>query len=93
LAVYGALAALAYGALLNMWFWPYAIGTETALSYVAGDPLGDNLQRFATFTFVTSTLGWDLGRAVTTVLGVVLLGPAVLAVLRRAARRASFAPR
>jgi len=93
LAVYGAVAALAYGALLNMWFWPYAIGTDTVLSYVAGDPLGDNLRRFARFTFVTSTLGWDLGRAITTVLGVVLLGPAVLAVLRRAARRASFTPR
>lgn len=93
LAAYGTVAALAYGALLNLWFWPFAIGEDTALSYVAGDPMLDNLQRFATFTFVTSTLGWDLGRAITTVLGIVVLGPAVLAVLRRAARRASFAPR
>lgn len=93
LAAYGAVAALAYGALLNLWFWPYAIGGDTALSYVAGAPLLDNLGRFAAYTFVTSTLGWDLGRAVTTVLGVVVLGPAVLAVLRRASRRTSFAPR
>ncbi len=92
LAAYGAVAALAYGALLNLWFWPFSIGQDTALSFVAGDPLAANLERFATFTLVTSTLGWDLGRAVTTVLGIVVLGPAVLAVLRRAARRATFAP-
>ena len=92
LAAYGALAALAFGALMNLWFWPFSIGEGTALSYVAGAPLLDNLERFAVFTFVTSTLGWDLGRAITTVLGIVLLGPAILAVLRRAARRASFAP-
>ncbi len=93
LAAYGAVTALVYGALMNLWFWPFSIGEGTALSYVAGAPLLDNLERFAVFTFVTSTLGWDLGRAVTTVLGIVLLGPAILAVLRRAARRTSFAPR
>ena len=93
LAVYGALAALAYGALMNLWFWPFSIGDGTALAYLAGAPLLDNLERFAVFTLVTSTLGWDLGRAVTTVLGIVVLGPAVLAVLRRTVRRARFAPR
>ncbi len=93
LAAYGALASLAYGALMNLWFWPFSLGEGTALSYVAGDPLSANLERFAVFTLVTSTLGFDLGRAITTVLAIVLLGPAILAVLRRAARRASFAPR
>ena len=93
LAAYGAVAALLYGALMNLWFWPFSLGAGTSLSYVAGDPLGDNLERFAVFTVLTSTLGFDAGRAITTVLAIVLLGPAILAVLRRAARRASFAPR
>ena len=50
----------------------------------------ENLHRFLVFTVVTSTVGWDTGRAITNVVAIVLLGPAVLAALRRAARRASF---
>ena len=38
----------------------------------------------------TSTWGWDTGRAITNVLLILLLGPALLATLRRASRRASF---
>jgi energy-coupling factor transport system substrate-specific component len=39
---------------------------------------------------VTSTVGWDTGRALTNLVAIVLLGPAVLVALRRAARRAAF---
>jgi hypothetical protein len=39
-----------------------------------------------------TSLGWDVGRAVTTVVGLAVLGRPVLAVLRRAATKASFAP-
>jgi energy-coupling factor transport system substrate-specific component len=90
LASYGALAALAYGLLLNLWFWPFAIGSGTELSYAAGAPVAENLHRFVLFSFATSTLGWDAGRAVTTAVAIVLVGPTVLLTLRRAARRASF---
>lgn len=90
LAVYGALSALAYGFLLNMSFWPYTIGTDTQLSYVAGAGVLENLHRYVLFTVATSTWGWDVGRAITNVLGIVVLGPAVLATLRRATRRAAF---
>ncbi|WP_089155901.1 ECF transporter S component [Micromonospora sp. NBS 11-29] len=90
LAVYGALAAYGYGLLMNLWFWPFSLGADTQLSYVAGAPVLENLHRFAVFTAVTSTFGWDTGRAVTTAVAIVLVGPAVLAALRRAARRAAF---
>ncbi|MEV0392072.1 ECF transporter S component [Polymorphospora rubra] len=90
LAGYGLLAAYGFGFLMNMWFWPYTTGIDTQLSYVAGAPLLENLHRFAVFTGVTSTFGWDTGRAVTNVVAIVLAGPAVLAALRRAARRAAF---
>ena len=62
---------------------------ETQLSYEAGAPVVENLQRFFVFTLVTS-LGWDIGRAVTTSLAILLVGPAVLSALRRIARRAAF---
>lgn len=90
LMVYGAVAAYAFGFLMNMWFWPYAIGDGTELSYVPGDAVLSNLHRFVLFTFATSTIGWDTGRAITNVVAIAVLGPAVLLTLRRAARRAAF---
>lgn len=39
---------------------------------------------------LTSTFGWDTGRAITNCVAIVLVGPAVLAALRRAARKAAF---
>ncbi len=90
LAGYGVLAAYAYGLLMNLSYWPYATGPGTELSYVAGAPLLDNLHRFLVFSVVTSTAGWDTGRALTNLVAIVLVGPAVLVALRRAARRAAF---
>ncbi|MBW3664660.1 MAG: ECF transporter S component [Actinobacteria bacterium] len=92
LAAYGALAAYAYGALLNLSFWPFAIGPQTELSFVAGAPVLENLHRFVLFTIGTSAAGWDTGRALTTAVAVVLTGPAILSALRRVARRARFTP-
>jgi len=90
LVAYGVAAAYLFGFLMNLWFWPYAIGSGTDLSFVAGAPVLENLHRFVVFTVTTSSLGWDTGRAVTNAIAIVVLGPAVLATLRRAARRASF---
>ncbi len=89
LGAYGALSGLAYGLAMNLSFWPYAIGPQTALSFIPGAPIGENLHRFALFSLTTS-LGWDLGRALTNIALIALAGPAVLATLRRAARRAAF---
>lgn len=96
LAAYGVVAAYAFGFLMNMWFWPFAVGTfvgsaDTAtVQFVPGDAVFDNLRRFFVFTITTSTLGWDTGRAITTATGVVVIGAPVLAALRRARRRAVF---
>lgn len=90
LVVYGVVVAYAFGFLMNLWFWPFAVGDGTALSFVPGAAVLDNLRRFVTFTFLTSTIGWDTGRAITTGVAIVIIGPAVLASLRRAARRAAF---
>ena len=89
LAGYGALSALLYGVAMTLSFWPFTLGTDTELSYVAGAAVAENLHRFAIFTLTTS-LGWDIGRAITNVVLILLLGPAVLATLRRASRRAAF---
>jgi energy-coupling factor transport system substrate-specific component len=90
LAAYGALSAYAYGFLMNLWYWPFAIGGDTQLSYVPGGGVFENLHRFFVYTVTTSSFGWDTGRALTNGVAILVLGPAVLAVLRRAARRAAF---
>lgn len=90
LAAYGVVAAQAYGLLMNLSGWPYAVGTATELSYVPGAPVGENLHTFFVYTLATSTLGWDLGRSVLNVVAICLVGPTVLAALRRASRRAAF---
>lgn len=89
LAAYGAIGGLVYGALLNLWFWPYGVPLRSGLSFVPGDAVVDNLGRFWAFHLTTS-LGFDIPRAVGNVVLVLALGPATLAVLRRTARRAAF---
>ena len=91
LAVYSALAGLGYGLVMDLSWWPFQLGGGTALSFVAGAGPADNLHRFLLYSLGTS-LGWDLGRATTTALGVAVIGRPVLAILRRAATRAAFAP-
>jgi energy-coupling factor transport system substrate-specific component len=92
LAGYSAAASLVYGLLLNLSFWPFALSAgSTSLSYVPGGDLADNLVRLVGFSVATS-LGWDIGRAVTTVILVVVTGPVLLRTLRRAARKAAFTP-
>lgn len=89
LAAYGAVAAFLYGLVMNLTFWPFTLGPLTSISFVPGDPVGDNLVRFLAYDLATS-MGWDLGRAVTTALLVALTAKPVLRALRRAGRRAAF---
>lgn len=84
LALYGILASYAFGLIMNLWFWPFAVGSGTGISYRPGAPLGQNLASFGLYSFVTSMLTWDTVRAVTSAVGIVLVGPAALAALRRA---------
>lgn len=97
LVAYGVVAAYAFGLLMNLSGWPFLLGIEVpghtgSLSFVPGDPLIDNLQRFGVYTLVTSTGSWDTGRALTNSIAILVLGPAVLATLRRASRRVLVQP-
>jgi energy-coupling factor transport system substrate-specific component len=89
LAVYGAVAGLLYGLALNLSFWPFVIGQGSSISFVAGDPLADNLRRFVAFSLATS-LGFDIPRALVTGTLVLVTGRPLLIALRRAGRRAAF---
>jgi energy-coupling factor transport system substrate-specific component len=91
LAAYGVVTAYAFGLLLNLSSWPFVLGIavpgHTGLAFVPGDPPAVNLHRFLIYTLITSTGSFDTGRAITNAVAIVVLGPAVLTTLRRAARR------
>jgi len=89
LAAWGFVSAFLYGWLVDFAFWPFTLGASTSLSFdPTASPL-QNLRAFALFNLATS-MGWNFGRAATSVVLIVLLAPGLLRVLRRAARRASF---
>jgi energy-coupling factor transport system substrate-specific component len=92
LAAYGLVAGIAYGFVLNLWFWPFGTsgtGTGAGVTFVPGAPLADNLHRWLAFS-VTSSLGFDIPRGIATAVALLLVGRPVLLALRRAARRAAF---
>lgn len=89
LAVYGAATGLAYGLLLNLWFWPFAHYLPAQLAYVPGAPLSTNLLHWLRHD-VTTSLGFDLPRAGGNFLLLLIGARPVLLALRRVARRAAF---
>lgn len=89
LAGYGAVAGFLYGAVMNLWFWPFMGATAPAgAGFVPGDGLA-NLAHYGVFYAATS-LVWDAPRAVLTAALTLMAGRPLLATLRRATRRAHF---
>jgi energy-coupling factor transport system substrate-specific component len=89
LASYAGVACFVYGLLMNLWFWPFGAGAATTLSFQPGAGLIHNLVRFLVFDATTS-LGFDLPRALLNAGLVLMAGRPVLAALRRASHRAAF---
>ncbi|WTY63810.1 ECF transporter S component [Streptomyces sp. NBC_01410] len=89
LGLYGAVAAFAYGTVMNLQGWTYIGGLSSGISFHPGDPVHENLVRFLAYCAATS-FGWDLGRAALTVVLTLTIGSTVLKALRRATRRANF---
>lgn len=85
LAAYGFVAGLLFGAVMNLWFWPFA-GGSSALGWAPALGAAENLRRYGTFYLATS-LGWDLLRAVGNAVMVVVLARPLLGALDRAALR------
>jgi energy-coupling factor transport system substrate-specific component len=89
LLVFGALAAGTFGLLMDLQFWPWALGGNTQLSYIPGGSLSENFARFITFHFA-SAMAWDIPRAIFTCVLIAFTGPSVLSALRRTYTRAAF---
>jgi energy-coupling factor transport system substrate-specific component len=89
LAVWGAVAGLAYGVVVDLWFWPFLAATGGTVTWEPGAGLAAAVGRFTLFYLGTS-LAWDLGRAAGNAVLIVVAGPPVLRLLRRFSRRLRF---
>lgn len=91
MTVIGACSGILTGALLNLWFWPLAIGLTSDISFVPDAGTIVNLAHWLRYGVLTS-FGFDLPRAVLTAALLALSTPTLLPILRRATRRARIAP-
>lgn len=88
-AGYSALAAIAYGFALNLWFWPFTVDLAPQIAFTPGAPVTENLVAWMRFNLITS-LGFDLPRALLAAGLVFVAGRGIVIALRRASRRAAF---
>lgn len=86
---YAVLACLAYGFVMNLWFWPFTTSLPAQLAYEPGAGIATNLAHWWRFT-ITTSLGFDVPRAALAALIILLAGRPILDALQRAARRARF---
>jgi energy-coupling factor transport system substrate-specific component len=85
LAAYGVLTGYLFGAVMNLWAWPF-IGSGTPIGWAPGAGIAENLRRYLGYYLATS-LAWDTFRAVGNGVLVAVLGGPLLRTLDRAARR------
>ena len=94
LAVFGAVWGVLFGALMNLWFWPFGApgaGEAGNLYWAPGLTFMETVERYARFYLVTS-LGFDLFRAAGNVVLVLVLGGPLLRLLERYRSRFSWEP-
>lgn len=83
LVVYSAVSSLVFGLVMNLWFWPFAVGGDSSIGYDSQAQVSENLASFLLYTLTTSTLSWDSVRAISLALAIALIAKPVLAVLAR----------
>ncbi|MCJ7619127.1 MAG: ECF transporter S component, partial [Anaerolineae bacterium] len=90
LALWGAALGLLFGAIMNLWFWPYLMDLgPSSTQWQPGSGAWATLGRYAAFYLATS-LWWDMGRALGNLLLILLFGVPILRVLRRFQARFQF---
>lgn len=88
LAFFGGLWGLLYGAMMNIWFWPFVAGSADQY-WTPGLSLWATVQRYAVF-YVATSLAWDVARLVGNAGLILALGMPLLRVLRRFHDRFTF---
>jgi energy-coupling factor transport system substrate-specific component len=81
LAAFAGLWGFLFGAIMNLWFWPFVAGGES-ISWRPGMGLGETVAHYWSFYLLTSA-GWDAWRAAANVVLVLVAGRPVLDALVR----------
>ena len=88
IAFIGGLWGMLYGAIMNLWFWPY-LGGPFDQSWLQGAGFSSNLQRYLTY-YISTSLFWDITRSIGNVLVIIGLTKPVLKIFKRFKERFSF---
>jgi len=88
LAIFGAFWGMLYGAIMNLWFWPF-LAASPDLIWTQSANLSENLQRYFAYYLATS-LVWDITRSVGNVLVILFMAKPVIKVLDRFMQRLVF---
>jgi energy-coupling factor transport system substrate-specific component len=89
-ASWGLVLGLVFGALMNIWFWPYVFSAgQSEMYWQPGLTFGETLRRYSLFYAITS-VWWDLLRSVGNFVLLLLLAAPVLRLLRRFQQRFFF---
>jgi energy-coupling factor transport system substrate-specific component len=94
LALFGGVWGLLFGALMNIWFWPFTApgaGMDSTLYWHPDLSLGETIMRYGRFYLVTS-LGFDAFRSIGNIVLVLALGGPVLRLLERYRSRFGWEP-
>ena len=85
---FGAGWGLLYGAITNLWAWPFWLGGPD-VTYQPGIGVAETFRRYWNYYLLTS-FGWDLLRSACNVLVLVVLGGPLLRALLRFRQRFTF---
>ena len=88
ICAFGAGWGFVYGAIMNLWFWPFQAG-DPAQSWQAGINLIQGVQRYLAFYLATSFV-WDVFAAIGNILLLGLFGIPTLKALQRFKNRFLF---
>lgn len=94
LAVFGAIWGLLYGALLNLWTWPFAapgLEGDVGLYWSPQLSFAETVQHYGAY-YLTTSLWYDLFRAVGNAILVLTIGGPILRVLVRFRSRFTWEP-
>jgi energy-coupling factor transport system substrate-specific component len=88
LALFGASWGMLYGLVMNLWFWPFLAAFPGQI-FSQSLNLIENIQRYGAY-YISTSLAWDLTRAVGNILMISILAKPVLKIFERFSRRFSF---
>jgi energy-coupling factor transport system substrate-specific component len=84
LAAYGWVWGFLFGAILNLWFWPFQRGG--ALDWEPGMSLAESVQRYWAF-YVATSFAWDAAGALANAVIILVVGVRLMGTLRRYSHR------